>query len=104
MNTDLGAVVKHNAIVDPGGHGGQNLMVAVMYSFEVATTWYGVCSELPAGKHVDPTEFAMNQWMAKLALERKLVRLKSYRELQGLSNTLLRSTAAKFHRNLVRFA
>ena len=88
----MSSVCKYMLAADPSTYQGQETLVGVIWAWEVNQACFGLIQVLPASSYVHPEEVDMSETLKQILVERKLERVKAYRELQGFSSMLYQST------------
>ena len=81
-------VPKLMLAADPSTYQGQETMVGLLWSWELRHACYAPVQVMPASSLVVPDELPMSGELMALLLQRKLERVKAYRELQAWSAQL----------------
>jgi len=82
-------------VADPGSHSYKDCLVSVAYSWETNYGCYPPWQHLHPSKFLLPTEANMDEAIELLAANRKLERVSTYKQMQGLSNQISHLTSGK---------
>ena len=93
----FGVGVSHwNMIADPAMHSKKDTFVSVVWSWQQGLAAFGDCQLLAPGNTVLVDEANLPDRLAVLAAERRLQRVKTFRQLQAVSHTLSLMTRGLF--------
>ena len=82
-------------VADAGSHSYKECLVSVAYSWENNYGCYPPWQHLHPSTFLQPTEANMDAAIEQLAANRKLERVATYRQIQGLSNQIRHLTSGK---------
>jgi len=83
-------------VADPATHSKKDVFVSVIWSWEQGFGGFGDAQLMHPGKIILPDEQDLPDRLAVLAAERRLQRVKAFRQMQACSNTLSELTGGRF--------